>query len=109
MELKIKPINVGLWVATVNHLIFLALMYFPTSNCDNSPYGCSPEKGLSEMFLYLLVFGLLAIVEGIILLGIILSIMDKSILKVSQLHALMFLITFILSVYTLLDFYYAHV
>ena len=109
MELNIKPIKVGLRIATVNHLIFLVLMYVPINNCDNSPYGCSPEKGLSEMLLYLLTFGLIAIIEGIMLLGIAVSIMDKSILKVSQLQVLVFLVTLIVSAYTLLDFYYAHV
>ena len=107
MEFNIKPINIGLRIATVNHLIFLVLMYFPISNCDNSPYGCSPEKGLSEMLLYLVIFGLLAIVEGIMLLGIAVSIMDKSILKASQLNAFVFLVTFVVSTYSLLDFYYA--
>ncbi|HBY85116.1 MAG TPA: hypothetical protein DEO86_04505 [Colwellia sp.] len=107
MELNIKPINIALRIATVNHVIFLALMYFPINNCDNSPYGCSPEKGLSEALFYLLVFGLLAIVEGIMLLGIAASIIDKSLLKVSQLNAFVFLVTFVVSTYTLLDFYYA--
>jgi len=109
MELNIKPIKICLSIATVNQLIFLALMYFPINNCDNSPYGCSPEKGLTEMLIYLLAFGLLAVIEVIMLLCIAASIIDKSILKASQLHTLVFVVTFIFSAYTLLDFYYAHV
>ena len=108
MGANLKILNIGLRVGIVNHIIFLALNYINISNCSNSPYGCSPEKGLSEMFLYLMVFGLLAIIEGAVLLSLLVCIIDKSILKVTQLNAFAFLVTLILCVYRLLDLYYSH-
>ena len=101
-------VNFSLRIATVNQLIFLLLMYMNISDCSNSHYGCSPENGLVEALGYLIVFASLAILEGVMLFSLLLTIFDKSILKATQLNAFVFLVTLALCVYTILNWHYAH-
>lgn len=100
--------NLYFRIAIINQLIFLLLMYIDLYDCSLSPYGCTKGEGLFQALAYIIVFSILALVEGLILLGVLFAISDKSILKATQLNILVFLVTFVLCLYTALNWYYAH-
>ncbi|GLX80428.1 hypothetical protein tinsulaeT_37680 [Thalassotalea insulae] len=101
-------VNICFRIAIVNQLIFLLLTYINITDCSTSPYGCSKGEGLLQGLAYIAIFSLLALVETIMLLGIFSTIFDKSFLKATQLNIFAFLVTFILCLYTVLNWHYAH-
>jgi hypothetical protein len=100
-------VNTCFRIAIVNQLIFLLLTYINLNDCSTSPYGCSKGEGLFQGLIYIAVFSFLALVEAIMLLGIFSTIFDKSILKATQFNAFVFLVTFVLCLYTVLNWHYA--
>ena len=99
-------VNHCLRIAIVNQLIFLILTHI--DNCDSNPYGCTKGEGLLQGLGYIIAFSSLAIIQVIMFLGLILTIYDKSILKATQLNAFVFLVSLALCIYTLFNWYYAH-
>ena len=99
-------VNLCLRIAIVNQLIFMIFMYI--DNCDTNPYGCSQNEWLFQALGYIIVFTSLALIQALMLLGLLSTFFDKSILKATQLNVFIFLVSLAFSIYTLLNWYYSH-
>jgi hypothetical protein len=101
-------VNLCFRIGIVNQLVYLLIMYVDINDCYTSPYGCTKGEGLLQGLAYLVVFSLVTLIEVFILLGILSTFFDKSFIKATQVNTFVFLVTFIFSLYTLLNWYYAH-
>ena len=102
-------VNICFRILIVNQIIFLLLMHINIPDCSTSPYGCTKGEGLLQGLAYILVFSLITLLECLLLLGVVSTLFDKSILKATQFNTLVFLITFVLCIYTVLNWYYANI
>jgi len=78
------------------------------NNCSSNPYGCSKGEGVTQALGYIITFSSLALIQAVILMGLLSTVFDKSILKATLLNAFVFLVSLAFCIYTLLNWYYAH-
>jgi hypothetical protein len=98
-------INTFLRLAIANQLFFFFLIYI--SDCFECSATSTPSEKTILAFVYFLLFAVHVILQLAALLGIFLTIFNKTIIKATQLNAFIFLTTLAVYLFILLDWYYA--